>query len=87
MAQQLPLLDRSTAPVRPARPTRPVRSAARGATPRPARALAVVADRPDELIEVDGVDWRLDEHTKEVGLAGVAAARRALAEAVSRSAA
>ncbi|HET9692472.1 MAG TPA: hypothetical protein VFP61_15075 [Acidimicrobiales bacterium] len=57
------------------------------ATPRPRRALAVVPERPDELIEIAGADWHLDEHTKEVGLAGVAAARRALAAAVGRTAA
>jgi hypothetical protein len=39
------------------------------------------------LIEAKDVDWRLDDRTKELGRAGVAAARQALAEAVGRTAA
>jgi hypothetical protein len=50
-------------------------------------ALAVVPQHPDVLVEIAAVDWRIDEHTKEVGLAGVAAARQALAAAVGRRAA
>ncbi len=37
------------------------------------------------LIESSEADWRLDEHTREVGRAGIAEARQALAEAVRRS--
>jgi hypothetical protein len=32
-------------------------------------------------------EWRLDEHTREVGRRGVAEARRVLAEVIKRSAA
>jgi hypothetical protein len=39
------------------------------------------------LIEVIPNDWRLDEHTKEVGRQGIAAARAALEQAARRSAA
>ena len=39
------------------------------------------------LIEATDVDWRLDEHTKEVGRRGIAEARKALAEAARRAAA
>jgi hypothetical protein len=39
------------------------------------------------LIEAMDVDWRLDEHTKDVGLQGIAEARRALAEAAKRASA
>lgn len=39
------------------------------------------------LIEERQPDWRLDEHTREVGRAGVARARAALREALARSAA
>lgn len=39
------------------------------------------------LIEAKDVDWRLDEHTKDIGLQGIAEARRVLAEAAKRSAA
>jgi hypothetical protein len=39
------------------------------------------------LIEHADVDWRLDEHTKEVGRRGIAEARRALAAAARRAAA
>jgi hypothetical protein len=43
----------------------------------------------NQLILVDAApdDFRLDERTREIGRAGVAAARQALAEAVRRSAA
>jgi hypothetical protein len=37
------------------------------------------------LIDEHQPDWRLDEHTREVGRAGVAKARTALREAVARS--
>ena len=44
------------------------------------RQLSLAVDkRPD--------DWRLDEHTKEVGRQGLAEARQALAEARKRVAA
>jgi hypothetical protein len=39
------------------------------------------------LLESRDVDWRLDEHTKQLGRQGIAAARQALAEAVRRAAA
>jgi hypothetical protein len=39
------------------------------------------------LLESKDVDWRLDDHTKELGRQGIAAARQALAEAVRRVAA
>jgi hypothetical protein len=39
------------------------------------------------LIEVTPDDWRLDEHTKEIGRKGIATARAALEQAVRRSAA
>lgn len=38
------------------------------------------------LIERSAGDWRIDEHTREIGRAGVAEARKALAEAIRRSA-
>jgi hypothetical protein len=38
------------------------------------------------LLEAD-TDWRLDERTRELGLKGVAAARKALVEATRRTAA
>lgn len=43
----------------------------------------------DQLVLIDAkdVDWRLDEHTKEIGLRGIAEARKALAEATRRAAA
>jgi hypothetical protein len=37
------------------------------------------------LIESSEVDWRLDERTREIGRAGIAEARRALAAATERS--
>jgi hypothetical protein len=37
------------------------------------------------LIDSNSVDWRLDEHTKELGRQGIAAARKALAEAAQRA--
>jgi hypothetical protein len=33
------------------------------------------------LIETDQSDWRLDEHTREIGLRGIETARAALREA------
>ncbi len=39
------------------------------------------------LIETKDVDWRLDQRTRELGRAGIAAARQALADAVRRTAA
>ncbi len=43
----------------------------------------------DQLVLIDAkdVDWRLDERTREVGRRGIAEARKALAEAVRRTAA
>lgn len=38
------------------------------------------------LIERSPGDWRLDDHTREIGRAGVAEARKALAEASRRAA-
>jgi hypothetical protein len=37
------------------------------------------------LIDATSVDWRLDEHTKEIGRQGIAAARDALAQATRRA--
>ena len=51
------------------------------------RLLAVVPERPDVVVEIPAADWRIDDRTKAVGLAGVAVARRALADARTRSAA
>lgn len=34
---------------------------------------------------VDGQDWHLDEETREIGLRGIAEARRILADAMRRS--
>ncbi|MCU4184230.1 hypothetical protein K6U06_07645 [Acidiferrimicrobium sp. IK] len=95
MAQQLPLIESRTDTdnTRPSTARRATRS---GAGPRPgsqsrasrgARAFAVrpgVTDGTGVLIEIPAVDWHIDEHTKEVGLAGVAAARQALAAAAGR---
>jgi hypothetical protein len=39
------------------------------------------------LLEVTPDDWRLDEHTKQVGRQGIAAARAALEQASRRTAA
>ena len=39
------------------------------------------------LIDPRIPDWRLDEHTKELGRHGIAEARRALQEAAKRAAA
>lgn len=38
------------------------------------------------LIDRSTGDWRLDDHTREIGRAGVAEARKALAEAARRAA-
>jgi hypothetical protein len=37
------------------------------------------------LIEAKDVDWRLDEHTRAVGIQGIAEARAALAQAIRRT--
>ena len=37
------------------------------------------------LIDPPSVDWRLDDHTREVGRQGIRAARAALAEAARRA--
>ena len=37
------------------------------------------------LMDAKDVDWRLDEHTRELGRKGVAEARRARAEAARRA--
>jgi hypothetical protein len=92
MAQQLPLIDsplevaprpdlRSAPGSRPSNP-RIATAATRGR--RPVRAYAVSSERSGALVEIPAADWHIDAHTKEVGLAGVAAARRALAAAVGR---
>jgi hypothetical protein len=39
------------------------------------------------LVEARDIDWRLDEHTRELGRQGIAEARRQLREAVQRAAA
>ncbi len=38
------------------------------------------------LLEAGEADWKLDEDTKAIGRRGIAEARRALAEAIGRSA-
>jgi hypothetical protein len=43
------------------------------------RQLALITDDPSATR-----DWRLDDHTREVGRRGVAAARQALQEAAAR---
>jgi hypothetical protein len=48
--------------------------------------MMVAMARQLKLIDPKTVDWRLDEHTKEVGRQGIAAARRALEEAARRAA-
>jgi hypothetical protein len=44
-------------------------------------------ERQLALIHDEDTDWRLDEHTKEIGRQGLAQARLALAEARRRAAA
>ena len=39
------------------------------------------------LLDPKNIDWRLDERTRELGRQGIADARRALDEALNRSAA
>ena len=39
------------------------------------------------LLDPKNIDWRLDERTRELGRQGIADARRALNEALNRSAA
>jgi hypothetical protein len=39
------------------------------------------------LVEARDIDWRLDEHTRELGRQGIAEARRQLREAIQRTAA
>ena len=90
MAQQLPLIDSplevaSRPDLRSAPGSRPSNPGA--TTPRsrrPVRAYAVSPERSGSLVEIPAADWHIDAHTKEVGLAGVAAARQALAAAVGR---
>jgi hypothetical protein len=48
------------------------------------RQLRLIEDHVEHRPEAD---WRLDEHTKQVGRSGVAAAREALAAARRRTAA
>ena len=73
--QQLSLLDLPA----PAAGRRPARSSARS-VPRP------VADTGSGAGAVRADDeWRLDERTRAVGLAGIAAARAALAAASARN--
>lgn len=55
--------------------------------PTTGRLLAVVRDHPEVVLEIPAADWRIDERTKAVGRAGLAEARRALADARARSAA
>jgi hypothetical protein len=57
-------------------------------TTAPPAALVADAGWVDEVArgpETDPNEFRVDEHTREVGRAGIAAARRALAEAARRS--
>jgi hypothetical protein len=75
------------APPAAVRRRRPSQGGRRHTAARGPRTLAVVADRRDVVIEIDGADWRIDDRTKELGLAGVAAAREALAAAIGHSAA
>lgn len=83
MALQLPLIDSDSDTYT----ATPRSSSTRLRTRSGRAALAVVPDRPEVIVEIAGPDWLIDDHTKQVGLAGVAAARRALAAAVGRSAA
>ncbi len=96
MAQQLPLIesgpdtDTAGAPLPGRRAGCPGGGRAYGAPwtaaheRRASKAFAVASDHTRALVEIAPADWQLDQHTKEVGLAGVAAARRALARAVGR---
>ena len=68
MAQQLRLVDTPRSPRRT--PVRSTAAVARTASPRARRAAA-------------WGEWHLDSRTRRVGKAGVAAARRALEEAVA----
>ncbi len=87
MATQLPLLNLpAAAPSAPARrrAERSSRSASRGpATTGPARGGARDWS-PAAPVPTTPTYWRLDDHTREVGLRGVEEARRALAAAVER---
>lgn len=91
MAQQLPLIESrpgtdAAAPVRRrAGRTSGPRGRPQPGSPGATKAFAVSPDRAGVLIEVPAVDWHIDLHTKEVGLAGVAAARQALAAAVRKA--
>ena len=42
-------------------------------------------ERQLKLLEVDEPSWRIDDETRAIGRAGVAEARRALAEALRRA--
>jgi hypothetical protein len=42
-------------------------------------------ERQLKLLEVDEPSWRIDDETRAIGRAGVADARRALAEALHRT--
>ncbi|MGH9101445.1 MAG: hypothetical protein ACRDYD_00445 [Acidimicrobiales bacterium] len=94
MAPEMLLPDATTDTEGPADPAAP---AATGAVPLPLEddrpaARTALRRRPQAPGRVrrrrsTGPTWRLDARTREVGLAGVAAARQALREAVARSAA
>jgi hypothetical protein len=49
--------------------------------------MIAVMGRQLVLLDPKNIDWRLDERTRELGRQGIAAARRALNEALNRSAA
>jgi hypothetical protein len=89
MATQLPLLD-----LRVEAAPFPVRGASVGVQSRrphhrrgslAAPATTAGAHTPAARPARDSVHWRLDDRTREVGLQGVAEARKALAAAVRRS--
>jgi hypothetical protein len=95
MPIQLPLLDpRDVAPAafsaRSARGRGPASPDPRSAARRPLRAAAsptARAPRHPASLSTPGdfPYWRLDDHTRELGLRGVEEARRALAAAVQRT--
>ncbi|HET9072580.1 MAG TPA: hypothetical protein VFN60_11760 [Acidimicrobiales bacterium] len=89
---------RATRPPRPAvaptaaRPGAPASRSRRRPAPAagrtdPAAGSPRPASRYRQLVGAGDDPWLLDEHTRSVGLRGVEAARRALAEAVARTSA
>jgi hypothetical protein len=78
----------ATRSARPAGGGRRVRTTGGAAAPTAGGARASASPgrgtRRGAVDAVEPADWRLDDHTREIGLRGVAEARRALAAAVER---